>query len=88
MSADNQSTIDEHGALPLHDPSAGRFVVSCESTLPQTRLDRASAGVPCWVEPDYALGRQLYALRRCWDMSPIVYTGTVETALEGRLLRS
>ena len=45
-------------------------------------------GVLRWVEPDYALGRQLYALRRCGGTNPIVYTGTGETGLEGRLLRS
>ena len=45
-------------------------------------------GAPRKVEPDYALERQLYALRRCCGTNPIVYTGMVETALEGRLLRS
>ena len=39
-------------------------------------------------EPDHALGRQLYALRRWSRTSVIVYTGSEETALEGRLLRS
>ena len=41
-----------------------------------------------WARPDYALGRQLYALRRCWGTNMIVYTDTGVTALEGRLLRS
>ena len=40
------------------------------------------------VEPDYALGRQLYALRRWSSTNPIVYTGSAAAALEGRLLRS
>ena len=48
---------------------------------------RDSVGVLCSVEPEHALGRQLYALKRCGGVSPIVYTGTPETALEGRLLR-
>ena len=37
---------------------------------------------------DYALGRQLYALRRCGGTNMIVYTGSKQTGLEGRLLRS
>lgn len=52
------------------------------------RLDRTSTSVLSRVEPDYALGRQLYTLRRWSGTNPIVYTGLVETALETRLLRS
>ena len=37
-----------------------------------------------WTETGYALGRQLYALRRCRGVSPIVYAGLVETGLEER----
>ena len=41
-----------------------------------------------WARPDYALGRQLYALRRWSSTNMIVYTGSAVAALEGRLLHS
>ena len=52
------------------------------------RASSASAGDQRWVEPDYALGRQLYALRRCFGVSVNKLSCSKQTALEGRLLRS
>ena len=63
----------------------------CESVLLQSdfeRVSRASAGVPREVGPHYALGRQLYAPRRCGGTNTYKLSGSSETALEGRLLRS
>ena len=63
----------------------------CESSLSWSTFKRASsasAGDQRWVELDYALGRQLYAIRRWSGTNVIVCTGLEETGLEGRLLRS
>ena len=40
------------------------------------------------MEPEHALGRQLYALRRWSGTNTYKLSGSKQTALEGRLLRS
>ena len=71
----------------LHSAMSGLVAPACSGSLLETlsrRYKRPRAG----AEPEHAPGRQLYALRCCWSTNMIVYTDTVETGLEGRLLRS
>ena len=64
----------------LHRLSTGD--VPCPFALPHCRSDLVREGLSnvllrdsTWAEPEHALGRQLYALRRWSGMSVIVYTG-------------
>ena len=46
-------------------------------------LEQPSGASATWVGPHYALGRQLYALRRCRRANPIVLYGLSRNRLRG-----
>ena len=72
--------------LALRSAMSGLAVPACSGSLLET-LPRRYKRPRADAEPEHALGRQLYALRRCNSTNMIVYTGSALTALEGRLLR-